>query len=113
MTRSGAARLDALPTDPDSTRSSYPAISAMRADNGSKMFAARVTLGLPSSARYISFFLDMSWPPFASSRTLAETCSPGQLVDLGQAQRQQAGREALHFGIARHQIRLAQPARAA
>src|SRR5262245_18722521 len=64
MTRSGAARFDALPTDPDSTRSSYPTIWAMRADSGSKMFAARVGVCFRSNARNISFFLDMLWLPF-------------------------------------------------
>src|SRR5688572_414658 len=61
-TMSGAARLDALPTDPDKTRRSYPTIWAMRAESGSKILPARVTAGFSSSARYISFFLDMRYP---------------------------------------------------
>src|SRR5438128_10156665 len=50
-TRSGTARFATFPTDPDSTQTSYPTMWAMRADNGSKIFAARVHVGLASTLR--------------------------------------------------------------
>src|SRR5215475_7187431 len=39
-TISGTPRFAALPTEPDSTHTSYPSISAIRAERGSKIFAA-------------------------------------------------------------------------
>src|SRR6266850_3311392 len=50
-TISGTPRFATFPTDPDSTQMSYPSMWAMRADNGSKMFAARVHVGLASTLR--------------------------------------------------------------
>src|SRR5262245_3471408 len=50
-TISGTPRFATFPTDPDSTQTSYPSRWAMRADNGSKMFAARVHVGLASTLR--------------------------------------------------------------
>src|SRR4029450_2781338 len=50
-TMSGTARFATLPTDPDSTQTSYPRMWEMRADRGSKIFAARVQVGLASTLR--------------------------------------------------------------
>ena len=58
-TISGTPRFAALPTEPDSTHTWYPSMSAIRADKGSKIFAARthvepeITLRNRSRARDI------------------------------------------------------------
>src|SRR5215510_16263603 len=58
-TISGTPRFATFPTDPESTQTSYPSMWAMRADNGSKIFAARVHAGLASTLRNRSRTWDM------------------------------------------------------
>ena len=57
-TMSGTPRLATLPTEPESTQTWYPRLSAMRADSGSKILAAREQLDPASTLRNFSLTRD-------------------------------------------------------
>src|SRR5262249_52573718 len=62
-TISGTPRFDALPTEPDSTHTSYPSMSAIRAERGSKIFAARTHVGPEMTLRNRSRARDIGVSP--------------------------------------------------
>src|SRR5512134_3477408 len=62
-TISGTPRFAALPTEPDSTHTSYPSMSASRAERGSKIFAARTHVASEMTLRNRSRARDIGFSP--------------------------------------------------
>ena len=63
-TPSGTPKFATFPTEPERTQTSYSSMWAMRADSGSKMFAAKVQVPFASTCRNFSRATDMTATSF-------------------------------------------------
>src|SRR5215831_20765904 len=95
-TISGTPRFATLPTEPDSTHTWYPSMSAIRADKGSKIFAARVHIEAESTLRNRSRARDIGASPCDRWETLGPSPLPSGATVSAQGVALPGGRGSKH-----------------